>query len=94
MGFTADGMPLVGRIPESVSGRPRSNGEWIAAGFNGYGMVNTWLCGEAVVDMMMSADGEVTKAVAEWFPEAYLVTEERMRGLTGAVAVERLFGSL
>ena len=93
MGFTADGMPLVGRVPKSVSGRPRSNGEWIAAGFNGYGMVNTWLCGEAVVDMMMSApDGEVSKAVAEWFPEAYLVTEERVRGLTGAAAVERLFG--
>lgn len=94
MGFTADGVPLVGRVPESVSSRLHSNGEWIAAGFNGYGMVNAWLCGEVVVDMMMSAHGEVTKAVAEWFPEAYLVTEERLRGLTGGAAIERLFGSL
>ena len=86
MGFTADGMPLVGRVPESISGRSRSSngGEWIAAGFNGYGMVNAWLCGEAVADMVMSAnDGEASEAVKEWFPEAYLVTEERMRGTHG-----------
>lgn len=78
MGMTADGLPLVGRLPGSATGRGTGRGgqgegqEWIAAGFQGYGMDKCWLTGEALVDMMAGRD------VGGWFPSAYVVTEERI----------------
>lgn len=71
MGFTADGVPLVGHLPKIATGR-NEGGEWIAAGFNGYGMANCWLSGEAVAGMMRGED------VSEWLPECYLPTPERL----------------
>ncbi|EXF84058.1 hypothetical protein CFIO01_04918 [Colletotrichum fioriniae PJ7] len=72
-GHTADGLPVVGRIPDSIAG-DAGGGQWIAAGFNGYGMDKCWLTGEALVRMMFGED------VSDWFPQAYVVTEERLRG--------------
>lgn len=71
MGFTADGMPVVGKLDDSITKRG-GEGEWIAAGFNGYGMDKCWLTGEAVAGMVAGRD------VSSWFPRAYLVDEERV----------------
>ncbi len=70
MGFTGDRLPLVGLLPESAT--QRGGGEWIAAGFNGYGMSLCWACGEAVAKMMLGLD------VSDFLPAALLVTRERL----------------
>jgi glycine/D-amino acid oxidase-like deaminating enzyme len=77
MGFTADGVPLVGRLPHSATGRDEATGtdpaeEWIAAGFNGYGMVNAWLSGQAVALMALGGD------TSDWLPESYVCTVSRL----------------
>ena len=74
-GHTADGLPIVGRVPASLTGGgdARDDGQWIAAGFNGYGMDKCWLTGKALVYMMLGED------VSDWFPGAFVVTEERLR---------------
>lgn len=74
MAFTADRLPLVGRLMESMSGR-KGEGEWFAGGFNGHGMDKSWLTGEALVGMIVGRD------VSGWFPSAYLITEERLKGM-------------
>ncbi|KAK7415671.1 hypothetical protein QQX98_005703 [Neonectria punicea] len=71
-GHTADGLPLVGRVPASIIGSSGDNEQWIAAGFNGYGMDKCWLTGEALVKMMLGED------VRAWFPECFLLTEKRL----------------
>lgn len=73
-GHTADGLPIVGQVPASVSGSSDDVGQWIAAGFNGYGMDKCWLTGEALVKMMFGED------VSGWFPQKFMVTEERLGG--------------
>lgn len=71
MGLTVDGLPLVGQLPSNATGREVAQ-EWIAAGFQGYGMDKCWLTGEALVAMMAGKD------VSDWFPSAYVITEERV----------------
>ncbi|KAL0941290.1 FAD dependent oxidoreductase superfamily protein [Colletotrichum truncatum] len=71
-GHTADGLPIVGQVPDSILGNANDNGQWIAAGFNGYGMDKCWLTGEALVRMIFGED------VSDWFPQAFLVTDERL----------------
>lgn len=73
MGFTPDHLPWVGQIPKDVTGRA-GDGEYIAAGFNGYGMPLCWGCGEAVAKMMMGKEAEVS----EWLPESFLITRKRL----------------
>jgi glycine/D-amino acid oxidase-like deaminating enzyme len=46
MGFTEDGLPLVGELP----GRP---GVWVSAGYCGHGNVLGFACGEAVARAML-----------------------------------------
>lgn len=83
-GHTADGLPIVGQVPASITGDARDDGQWIAAGFNGYGMDKCWLTGEALVKMMLG------EGVSEWFPQCYLATEERLaEQLTSDVAVQQ-----
>ncbi|KFA71633.1 hypothetical protein S40288_03674 [Stachybotrys chartarum IBT 40288] len=72
-GHTADGLPVVGQVPASVTGNPDDKGQWMAAGFNGYGMDKCWLTGQALVNMMFGED------VSGWFPRCYLITETRLR---------------
>lgn len=72
-GHTADGLPVVGKIPASLSGNAADAGQWIAAGFNGYGMDKCWLTGKALVEMMFNVD------VSDWFPQAFIVTEDRLQ---------------
>ncbi|KAF4964250.1 hypothetical protein FSARC_7804 [Fusarium sarcochroum] len=83
MGFTADGMPLVGSLPQTVTGRT-GNGEWIAAGFNGHGMDKCWLSGEAIARMVL---GEKD---VPGFPKAYLLSDERARSWTPEQPAETL----
>lgn len=70
MGFTADHLPLVGNLPASYTGRGER--EWLAAGFNGYGMPQCWSSGEAVAKMALGID------VRDFLPEVFLVSEERL----------------
>jgi glycine/D-amino acid oxidase-like deaminating enzyme len=91
MGFTSDGSPIVGRLPPSVTehregGKAAAGGEWIAAGFNGYGMVNAWLAGRAVAQMALGDD------VGEWLPENYVCSESRLAQMKAQDFAEAWFG--
>ncbi|TQV98809.1 hypothetical protein V2A60_007493 [Cordyceps javanica] len=72
MGFTGDRLPLIGKLPASATGREGNGGEWIAAGFNGYGMPLCWSSGEAVAKMVLGQD------VSDFLPDSFVVTEERL----------------
>lgn len=79
MGFSSDGLPWIGKLPASISGRQpidgkqaRTYGEWIAAGFCGSGMVYCWLSGKALASM-------ITNKEADWLPKDFLPTAERHR---------------
>lgn len=73
LGFTGDLMPFVGRLTGSETGPS----QWIAAGFNGEGMVWAWLSGTALAIMLLGKEDEELKAVAgrpggrlaDWFPK-------------------------
>ncbi len=60
--------------------------EWIAAGYNGEGMVNAWLCGVAVGLMVLGREYVELKAVpgipggkvSDWLPAEYLISKERL----------------
>lgn len=84
MGFSSDGLPLVGQLSPALTGR-LGKGEWIAAAFNGYGMANCLLCGEALALMMLGEKGD------DWLPGAYELSEDRLQSiLTPARAIESL----
>ncbi|KAJ9631142.1 hypothetical protein H2204_008364 [Knufia peltigerae] len=91
MGFTADRLPLVGALPLSVTKRGTSEqgGEWIAAGFNGYGMPLCWSSGEAVAKMLLGID------VSDFLPETFLASKERLddgKRMAIVPALQLLFG--
>ena len=75
MGFSRDEVPWVGPVPEKP-------GVFIAAGFTGHGMPNTWLSGKAVAGMVKAdlagKDGVERAKEETGLPEAYLVSEERV----------------
>lgn len=90
MGFTADLLPLVGRLETSLTKRKQrdgtASGEYIVAGFNGEGMVNVWLSGVALGltvlgrDHIVSdgADGRPPGRVLDWFPDELKCTQARI----------------
>jgi glycine/D-amino acid oxidase-like deaminating enzyme len=89
MGFTADRLPLVGPLPESVTKRGPEGGEYVAAGFNGYGMPLCWSSGEAVAKMILGID------VSDFLPVAFHPDKARLLGenrMTTSLAVQALFG--
>ncbi|KAF3402002.1 hypothetical protein F1880_009924 [Penicillium rolfsii] len=88
MGFSSDGLPLVGRLSPAFTGR-RGKGEWIAAAFNGYGMANCLMAGEALALMILG------KKVDDWLPSAYELGEHRLQTiLTPPEAVKALSSKL
>ncbi|KAH7320662.1 FAD dependent oxidoreductase-domain-containing protein [Stachybotrys elegans] len=87
-GHTADGLPIVGQVPATITGRAEDDGQWMAAGFNGYGMDKCWLTGQALVQMMLGED------VSSWFPQSYLITEQRLKGELTAEKTVRKFASM
>ncbi|KKP03788.1 FAD dependent oxidoreductase [Trichoderma harzianum] len=54
-GFSRDGWPWAGLVPESAGG---GDGLWLCAGYSGGGMPNAVLCAKAVADMMINDHGE------------------------------------
>ncbi|KAE8395073.1 hypothetical protein BDV23DRAFT_179061 [Aspergillus alliaceus] len=74
MGFSADGLPVVGRAKASMTGR-QSEGEFLAVASNGYGMANCLLAGEALAKIMLGED------VSAWLPTAYRIHETRLKEL-------------
>lgn len=81
MGWTADGLPLVGKLAPAVTKRT-GDGEWIAAGYNGHGMDKAWLTGEALAHAIVSGE------FPESFPKAFILSEDRFQRLTSDLAVE------
>jgi hypothetical protein len=77
LGFTGDLMPLVGRVRPS---KDKNSGEWVAAGFNGEGMVWAWLSGTALAIMVLGMEEENLEGgvgrpggkLDEWFPREIL----------------------
>ncbi|KAJ5189011.1 Monooxygenase FAD-binding [Penicillium cf. griseofulvum] len=72
MGYSSDGLPLVGRLSPTLTGR-EGDGEWIAAAFNGYGMANSLMSGKALALMILGED------VSDWLPVAYGLGEKRLQ---------------
>ncbi|KAF6802622.1 hypothetical protein CMUS01_15304 [Colletotrichum musicola] len=81
---SSDYRPYVGRLPETVTTRPAKNaasgGEWVASGYDGEGMTFAWLSGRALSHMIAvgSAGGNEPDAVPEWFPQSFLITQQRL----------------
>lgn len=77
MGFTADSLPLVGRLPEEATSRA-GNGEWISAGFNGYGMANAWLSAKYVADQVLERKDDGV------LPRSYLISTQRLNSMSAS----------
>ncbi|KAL8798846.1 MAG: hypothetical protein Q9182_006349 [Xanthomendoza sp. 2 TL-2023] len=69
MGYSSQGFPLVGSIPNEEN-------LWIAASFQGSGMVLCFLTAQALTMMMDGADDE---KLNEWFPRAFRMSEDRLK---------------
>ena len=85
MGYTADGLPLVGALPFDMTGRGVGGGEWICAGFNGAGTCQCWSTGQAVADMMMGRRSEFA------LPKPYLVSSERLENMDPEECVTNVY---
>lgn len=88
MGFSRDEKPWVGPVPGK-------DGVYVAAGFTGHGMPNTWLSGKAVASMVAaSLGGKDMVAAAEaarqstGLPRAYQVSTERIAKAMAEGSVE------
>ena len=68
MGYSADGFPLVGEMPDEAD-------LWVSCSFQGHGMVSCWMCAKALVAMMEDHDHA---ELNQWFPDAFRVTRERL----------------
>lgn len=69
MGYSGDGFPFVGQVPGQ-------EGLWVAASFQGHGMVLCWMCAKALVGMAERREDE--KRLDGWFPGVFRVSEERL----------------
>ncbi|KAK8029784.1 hypothetical protein PG993_011075 [Apiospora rasikravindrae] len=69
MGYSPDGCPFVGAVPGAEN-------LWIAASFQGHGMVLCWMCAKALTAMLDGRDNDEFKA---WFPDAFRVKEDRLK---------------
>ncbi|EMC94022.1 hypothetical protein BAUCODRAFT_36493 [Baudoinia panamericana UAMH 10762] len=95
MGSSRDERPWVGPVPDQ-------DGVFLAAGYTGHGMPNTWLCGKAVAEMAVASlsgggggggvvgeEGEEEEVVmAGLLPESYRLTRERMERAAKSESVE------
>jgi glycine/D-amino acid oxidase-like deaminating enzyme len=67
MGYSNDGFPYVGEVIGEKN-------LWVAASFQGHGMVMCFLCAKALVSMMSGEE----ESLHSWFPDAFRISEERM----------------
>ena len=78
MGYSRDGYPWVGPVPESTGG---GCGLWICAGYTGGGMPNAALCAKAVAGMIVAGNNKDEGAhLADEvdIPPEFVLTEERL----------------
>ena len=68
MGYSADGFPLVGQVPDE-------DGLYIAASFQGSGMILSFSCAEALVQMVSGLD---TEELGQRFPKSFQFTKVRL----------------
>ncbi|KAI7136055.1 hypothetical protein KC352_g30498 [Hortaea werneckii] len=102
MGFSRDNHPFVGPVPaaHAPGNHGPNDGLYMAAGFTGHGMPNTWLCGASVALMVREAldegkpkntsSDQVFQCAKEIYglPEAYWLTEERLKKAMSGLSVE------
>jgi hypothetical protein len=89
MGFSRDDHPWVGPVPGSPN-------VYMAAGYTGHGMPNTWLCGSAIADCVGGAlargleDSEAIRLAGDLhgLPPSYRITEERLKHARGIETVQ------
>ena len=67
MGFTTDGFPYVGDLPDKP-------GQFVCAGFNGHGMPQVFLSAKAIASMVI----EGTKLEDTDLPRLYRSSRERL----------------
>lgn len=90
MGYSRDGSPWVGRVPETVlneegtvpdqtTGSGAPGGLWISAGYTGHGMPVAARCGVAVAQMMSGRHDGVQ------VPKQWMATDSRARAARSAV---------
>ncbi|TFK36432.1 FAD dependent oxidoreductase [Crucibulum laeve] len=59
-----------------------ADGEWICAGYTGEGMAHAWMSGTALAQMILGTPDNRTVGsdkAPNWFPEVYLISEERWK---------------
>ncbi|KAL8944471.1 MAG: hypothetical protein Q9211_000568 [Gyalolechia sp. 1 TL-2023] len=69
MGYSSQGFPLVGSVPHE-------QGLWIAASFQGSGMVLCFHTAKALVTMIKGGDD---RKLDEWFPRPFRMSEDRLK---------------
>ncbi|KAL9600241.1 MAG: hypothetical protein Q9179_003283 [Wetmoreana sp. 5 TL-2023] len=69
MGYSSQGFPLVGMVPNE-------DNLWLAASFQGSGMVLCFLTAQALVTMMK---GEEDDGFNTWFPRTFRMSEDRLK---------------
>jgi glycine/D-amino acid oxidase-like deaminating enzyme len=85
MGYSLDGFPWVGHVPEALGGGgggggSSSDGLWIAAGYTGHGMPLAARCGIAVAERLLGRTDGATP-----LPPEFEISEERVaRARAGA----------
>jgi glycine/D-amino acid oxidase-like deaminating enzyme len=91
MGYSSDGDPWVGHVPESLlngegtaappdaTGKVAHDGLWISAGYTGHGMPVAARCGVAVAQMMSGRQDGVQ------VPKQWMATDSRVRAARSAV---------
>ena len=78
MGYSRDGYPWVGPVPDSAGG---GCGLWVCAGYTGGGMPNAALCAKAVSGMIVAGNNKDEGAdLADEvdLPPEFVLTEERL----------------
>lgn len=85
MGYSVDGGPWVGRVPEEMGG---GDGLWISAGYTGHGMPVAARCGIAVAERVL-AKSPTVKVPGQWE-----VSEERAEKAKTLKLPENLEGEL
>ena len=68
MGYSSDGFPLIGQMPDE-------DNLYIAASFQGSGMILCFESARALSEIMYQDD----EALDQWFPKAFRVTSERLK---------------
>ncbi|KAH6647891.1 FAD dependent oxidoreductase [Truncatella angustata] len=68
MGYSADGFPFVGEVPEEKN-------LWMSCSFQGHGMVLCWMCARMLALLIEGGDNAELQAS---FPEVFRASQQRM----------------